>query len=183
MPDHEYEFSVWAKGYVPKGVQRLSLPEGAATELTLVLRKKPTAPAVGELAPPFAVVTTDGRLLGLGDVRGKLLLLHVWCPYHRGDRDLPRFDTIRKRYGNDRLAMLGLSLSADVQESREAIEGRNIASAQAILRDRGTDPMMQEYDVQRPPNSYLIGPDSTILAGGPGRREGRGGGCRALGEK
>ena len=35
---------------------------------------------------------------------------------------------------------------------------------QAILRDRGADPIIQEYDGWCPPKSFLIGPDGAIQA-------------------
>jgi hypothetical protein len=164
MPDHEYEFSAWAEGYVPKRVLRLSLPEGATTELTLVLRKKPKSPSVGDPAPPFTVGTLDGAIRNLDDFRGKFLLLHVWSPFHRGDRDLARLDAIRKKFGDERLALLGLSLSVDPEESRKVAAAWNIAWPQAVLRSRGRDPIILDYDGLWPPKSFLIGPDGTLLA-------------------
>ncbi len=164
MPDHEYEFSAWAKGYIPGRVRRLGLPEGGAAELALVLRKKPKPPAVGDPAPPFAVGTPDGQAWGLDNFRGRYLLLHIWSPFNGWDRELPRMDVIHKRFGADRLAMLGLSLANDPEEARKVVEGRKLAWPQAVLRDRGADPIIQDYDGLWPPKSFLIGPDGTILA-------------------
>jgi len=163
MPDHEYEFFAWAKGYVPGQVRRLNLPEGGEAEIALTLRKKPAPPVVGGPAPPFVVGTLDGQVLGLEEFRGRYLLLHVWSPFHAGEKDLHRLDAIRKRFGADRLAMIGLCLANDVQESRRIIEARKLAWPQAVLRDRGADPFALDYDCPYPPKSILIGPDGTLL--------------------
>lgn len=164
MPDHEYEYSAWAKGYVPKRLERLSLPEGATAELTLMLRRKPKRPEVGDRAPAFTVRPTEGPDLNLGDFRGTLLLVHVWAPFFQWDRDLHRLNQIRSRYPVDRLAMLGLCLAADADGAAKVIHERAFTWPQAILRDRGSDPLMIDYDGLWPPKTILIGPDGTILA-------------------
>ena len=80
MPDHEYEFSVWAAGYAPNRLYRLTLKEGSFTELPLTLRVQPKPPEVGKPAPPFFVKALDGQVLSLGDLRGKFVLIHFWMP-------------------------------------------------------------------------------------------------------
>lgn len=106
----------------------------------------------------------SGRAWSLGDQRGKFVLVHVWSPFNGWDRDLPRIDAIRKRFGADRLAVLGLSLSNDPDEAHKAINQWKIAWPQAVLRDRGADPVILDYDGLWPPKSFLIGPDGTIVA-------------------
>jgi uncharacterized GH25 family protein len=164
MPDHEYELSAWAKEYVPKRLERLNLAEGATAELTLGMRKKPKRPEVGDRAPAFTVQPTEGPDLRLADFRGTLLLLHVWGPFHQGDRDLHRLNQLRNRYPVDRLAMVGLCLAADADGAARVIHERAFTWPQAILRDRGADPLLIDYGGLWPPRTILIGPDGTILA-------------------
>ncbi len=80
MPDHEYEISAsQPRGpYISRKLQRINLPEGGSAEVTLMLRKRPDPPAVGQPAPPFSVRTLDGRTVSLADLRGKTVLLHFW---------------------------------------------------------------------------------------------------------
>jgi hypothetical protein len=164
MPDHEYQFSAGAKGYVSKGLEWVNLREGASAELSLVIRKLPKPPVVGDLARPFALATVDGRILNLADFRGKYLVLHAWSPFHRGDRDLLRFEAIRKRFGDDRLGLLGLALTSETEEVRKLIETWKIGWPQAILPNAGADPIIEDLGGLRPPESILIGPDGRILA-------------------
>ena len=164
MPDQETEIRASAFGYVPRGMERLTLAEGAEATIDLVIRPQPKPPAVGDVAPPFRVTTLDGRVRSLDDYRGKFLLVHVWSPFFQLDRDLPRLDAIRQRWGEERLALLGLSITADILAATQTISDRGITWPQAILRDRGSDPLMLDYNAMYPPKSFLIGPDGKLVA-------------------
>ena len=164
VPDHEIELTAWPNGYVPAKLERINLAEGAEATIDLVIRPKPKPPAVGDLAPPFRVTTLDGQVRSLDDYRGKFLLVHLWSPFFHGDQDLPRLDAIRQRWGEDRLAMLGLSLTADTAATSQVITQRQLKWPQAILRDRGADPMVLDFDTMYPPQSFLIGPDGKVVA-------------------
>ena len=163
MPDHDYLLAAWANGYVPKTVRHLNLPEGASAEVELVMRKRPAPPAVGAPAPPFRVATLDGQTRTLPDYRGRYLLLHFWGPFHAEDRDLGRLDAIRRRYGADRLEVLGLCLAADPGDARRALAGTQVRWPQVVLLDQGADPILLDYGINSMPNSVLVGPDGTIL--------------------
>jgi hypothetical protein len=166
MPDHEYELYAMVPGYVPNTLPRVNLPEGATSELTVLLRRKPGPLKVGDLAPPFLVKTIDGRAVGPSEFRGKYLLLHFWFPARRNDAgDLATAKAIHQRFGKDeRFAMLGLCLDADPKAAAVAVAAEGIAWPVAVLRDRTADPMAQDYGVDRPPVSILIGPDGKVLA-------------------
>jgi AhpC/TSA family len=164
MPDQEYNFYGSATGYVPKRMLHLSLPEGGTAELALVIRKKPIPPAVGDLAPTFNVTTLDGQDCGLGDFRGRFLLLHLWSPYHKRERDIPRLDAIGKRLGSDRLALFGLCLTNEPDAARKVIEDQGLTWPQAVLRDDGADPIVQDLGGPYAPTSLLIGPEGKIVA-------------------
>jgi AhpC/TSA family len=168
MPDHEYEITAWDRegAYVPRKLHRINLPEGASAELTLVLRKKPKPPEVGKLAPAFAVKTLDGRELSLAGLRGKVVLLHFGYPVH-GLQELPTLKRIHERFGRDeRFAMLGLNLGNDPADVERLIKANDMTWSQAVLRDRGADPIVLDYDVGPPYPAFLIGPDGTLIASG-----------------
>ena len=168
MPDHEYEITAWVRGggYVPRKLHRINLPEGGSAELTLVLRKKPKPPEVGKLAPAFAVKTLDGRELSLAGLRGKVVLLHFGYPVH-GLQGLPTLKTIHDRFGRDeRFAMLGLNLGSDTADVERIIKANDMTWPQAVLRDRGADPIVLDYDVGPPYPTFLIGPDGNLIARG-----------------
>jgi hypothetical protein len=168
MPDHEYEITAWDRGgaYVPRELHRINLPEGGSADLTLVLRKKPKPPEVGKPAPAFAVKTLDGRELSLAGLRGKVVLLHFDYPVH-GFQGLPTLKKIHSRFGRDeRFAMVGLNLGADPADVERVIKAADITWPQAVLRDRGADPTVLDYNVGPPYPTFLIGPDANLIARG-----------------
>jgi peroxiredoxin len=166
MPDHEYQCFATADGYVPNLVRRVNVPEGSTTEVTLHLKMPPMPLHEGDPAPPFTAKTRDGRTLGLADYRGKVLLLHFWDPlFGQGAAEVPHVQTVDRRFGkDDRLAILGLCLVDDPEDGAKAIQEHGLDWPQAILRDRGLDPMALDYGARRSPKTVLIGPDGRILA-------------------
>ncbi len=168
MPDHEYEITAWDRegGYVPRKLQRINLPEGGSAELTLVLRKRPKPPEVGKLAPAFTVKTLDGRELSLAGLRGKVVLLHFDYPVH-GLPGLPTLKKIHDRFGgNERFAMLGLHLGNDTAEVERIIKANEMTWPQAVLPDRGADPIVLDYNAGPPYPAFLVGKDGNLIAKG-----------------
>jgi peroxiredoxin len=164
MPDQEYEISAWAQGYTPNRIHRLTLKEGSFTELNLILRVQPKPPEVGKPAPPFFVKTLGGQVLSLDDLRGKFVLIHFWMPIF-GLKEEPTLKAMHDRYGKDgRLVMIGFSLANDPADAAKLIKDHGLAWPQVVLRDRGGDPIVLEYQAQHPFKSFLIGPDGTLVA-------------------
>ncbi len=168
MPDHEYEVSAWSRGgeYVPQRIERLKLPEGASKALTLTLRKRPKPLEVGRPAPPFSVKTLDGHELSLAGVRGKTVLIHSWAPL-RGIADLASLKAIHDRFGKDeRFIMISLCLANNPADAERVIKANGLTWPQAVLRDRGGDPIVLDYAVRPPYSPFLIGPDGQLIAKG-----------------
>lgn len=166
MPDHEYELTAWAPGWVPSRIERVNLPEGAATELTLVVRRQPKPPSVGDQAPPFLVKTLDGQVLSAADLKGKVVLLHFWSHvWNRGTVDLPHVKVVHDRFGKDeRLVMINLALVNETDAVADVVKQKQYTWPQAVLRDRNIDPIVQAYGAWPPPRSVLIGQDGKLIA-------------------
>ncbi len=164
MPDHEYQFSASAQGYVPNRVHRLTLKEASFTELALILRAEPKPPEVGKPAPPFLVKALDGQVLSPDDLRGKFVLIHFWMP-NLGLKDESILKAMHERYGKDgRLTMIGFSLADDPADAAKLIKDHGLTWPQVVLRDGGADPIALEYRARHPFKSFLIGPDGTLVA-------------------
>jgi hypothetical protein len=166
MPDHEYEIHVSDRGgvYAPGPIQRVSLPEGGSAELSFRLSRRQKPANVGEPAPSFTVTTVDGRTLSLATLRGKAVLLHFW---QTGPR-LPDFGTVKAvhdRFGNDpRFAMIGLCLTDNPQAAAGVVRSAGLSWSQAILRDRGSDPIFIAYALGSSDAVFLISPDGKLMA-------------------
>jgi hypothetical protein len=62
--------------------------------------------------------------------------------------------------------MLGLNLGSDPAEVERIIKANEITWPQAVLRDRGADPIVLDYNVGPPFPTFLIGPDGNLIASG-----------------
>jgi peroxiredoxin len=166
MPDHEYEIHASGRSgeYIQKGLPRLNLPEGGSSHLTIVLRKRPADPKVGRPAPSFSIRAFDGRALSLDAMQGKTVLLHFWAPIF-GLPDASALKAVHERFGQDgRFAMIGLCLSNESEAAGQFIRSMGLTWPQAVLRDRGLDPIAVDYGPKQPYKAFLIGPDGRLIA-------------------
>jgi len=167
MPDHEYTIVAGSRDYVPKSVPRVNLPEGGSTELTVILRKRPSHPETGKPAPPFSVRTVDGTPLSLDGLRGRFVLIHFWAPNlaNHGLVDLPHLKVVADQFGKDgRFTMISLCLVDDPEVALRIIKVRGMSWGNVVLRDHGLDPMALDYQPFPIPKSFLIGPDGSLVA-------------------
>ena len=73
-----------------------------------------------QAAPPLLVTLTDGRLLSLADLRGKVVLVNywaTWCPYCR--HEMPAMQRFYQDYKNKGVEVLALSQDDDVAKVRQ----------------------------------------------------------------
>lgn len=92
----------------------------------------------GKRAPDFALRDLQGRTTRLSDLRGKLVLVHVWRPDPRfDDRILPYLAYASRTLGPEGLVVLGVS-SAPLQE--QARIQREFGVQQTLLFDDGGAP-------------------------------------------
>jgi peroxiredoxin len=166
FPEQQYEVCALATGFVPNRLLRLKLPEGSFTELSLVLRRQPTGPAIGDFAPPFLVKTLDGDSLSLGDLRGKFVLLEFWGQeWDNSVQEIPRFHAVQKRFAKDhRLAMIGLCLERNPTVAIKAMSEKTVTWPQVLLRDQVVDSIVLDYNAAEVPKTFLIGPDGKVIA-------------------
>lgn len=88
-----------------------------------VIQKKAQAiPARSKtpIAPDFTLATTDGELVSLSDLKGKVVLLNfwgTWCGPCR--RELPDFVKLQNKYNKDGLEIVGITIRRG--ESIEAV--------------------------------------------------------------
>ena len=166
MPDHEYEITVTSDDYVPNSVPRINLPEGARTDLTVTLRRRPELPQIGKPAAPFSVQTSDGKKLALADLRGKFVLLHFWAPRPNNHlTEVVHLKAVSDRFGHDpRLAIVSLCMVADPELHAVLIKQTGPARIHVMLRDQTLARIAVDFAAAPPPKSFLISPDGKLIA-------------------
>lgn len=118
-------------------------------------------PHVGAIAPDFSLRTTDGKMLKLSDLRGKVVVVNffaTWCPPCRAETpDLLRASNAFTRRG---VVFVGV----DAKESSELVQefagAKGIGYTLVLDRDGKVD---VSYDVRAIPTTYVVGRDGRIL--------------------
>jgi cytochrome c biogenesis protein CcmG, thiol:disulfide interchange protein DsbE len=88
---------------------------GAAI-LSLAVAPQPAraAPEIGKAAPELVVTELDGQTFDLAKLRGKVVLVNYWATWCAPCRkDMPKLDAFYRRYHDQNLEMIGISVDRD----------------------------------------------------------------------
>jgi cytochrome c biogenesis protein CcmG, thiol:disulfide interchange protein DsbE len=88
----------------------------AAAILALVVAPQPAraAPEIGKAAPELVVTELDGQTFDLARLRGKVVLVNYWATWCAPCRkDMPKLDAFYRRYHDQNLDMIGISIDRD----------------------------------------------------------------------
>jgi thiol-disulfide isomerase/thioredoxin len=117
---------------------------------------------MGLTAPDFAATDATGANFQLSDYAGKVVLLNFWATWCAPcQKEMPWFAEFQREYGNQGLAVIGISLDEGGWKSvRPAIEALKINYRVAL----GNDALIKKYGgVESLPETLLISGDGRIL--------------------
>ncbi len=140
---------------------------GLAGVLTARLVNDPGRRLVTVDRPPadFTLPDPDGRPRHLSEWRGRYVLVNFWaswCPPCR--HELPMLAASQRRYGSDRLQVLGVSL--DEPKALKEYLNKSPLGFPTLMGERDGFNLMARYGHPRGsiPFSVLLGPDGKVLA-------------------
>lgn len=95
------------------GVIGCAQKNSPAEKTQAATQQVPPRPANAVQAPDFTLMSIDGELVSLSDLKGKVVLLNfwgTWCPPCR--REIPDFIKLQSKYQSDGLEIVGITLSS-----------------------------------------------------------------------
>jgi peroxiredoxin len=139
-------------------------------DLGTIRLERRTSLSVGDLAPPFEVVTIESKKISLADYQGKYVLLDFnTTTDHLSWFQIVHLNEVYEKFGAEkRVELLSLTLATDNDETRAYIAEKGESWPQAIIGPIG-NPISSAYGVEEGrivynPVAILIGPDGRIAA-------------------
>jgi thiol-disulfide isomerase/thioredoxin len=118
--------------------------------------------ARARMAPPFVVKTAGGQRISLDDMKGKVVLIDFWATWCVPCREaLPHMREIAKKFHDEPLVILSVSLDNDEQKWKEFVEKNEMTWLQ--YRDGGfKGPVSTTFAVEAIPQTFTIDTDGIL---------------------
>jgi peroxiredoxin len=126
--------------------------------LFLVAKEGPRSKKIireGDQAPEFRLPALDGKLAGLSDYRGKVVMVHfwaTWCP--PCIEELPVLDRMYRGFAGRDLVVLAVSVDEGGTETVTSFLKKNALSLPVLL-DPGA-PVAHSYGTFKFPETYIL---------------------------
>ncbi|MCA0452551.1 MAG: TlpA family protein disulfide reductase [Chloroflexi bacterium] len=118
------------------------------------------APELNALAPLFEAQTLDGQVMGLGDLRGKVVLINFWATWCEPCKaEMPDIQAVYEDYQGRGLVVLGVNLDEGQADVSRWVEQLGLTFD--ILLDEGQQ-IAGLYQLRGQPSSYLVATDGVI---------------------
>ena len=126
---------------------------------------------VGEPAPPFSLMTADGKTMALADLRGRVVYVDFWASWCAPcRRSFPWMNEMQQRYGDQGLTIIAVNVDRRRADAEQFLQ-INTARFAVVYDDQGAMP--QAYSVKGMPSSYLINARGTVVDVETGFRDDR----------
>ena len=118
--------------------------------------------ARARMAPPFTVTTTDGKVLAMDDLQGKVVLLDFWATWCAPCREeMPHIRNVAKKFQGQPLVVLSVSLDDDEEKWKAYITKNEMTWPQ--YRDGGfKGPVAKMFGVTAIPHTFTIDTDGVL---------------------
>ena len=121
---------------------------------TLLSCKTNPGPQVGEPAPAFVLPDLQGRMHGLSDLRGKVVVLNywaTWCP--PCIEEMPSLEKLHQALVSKGLSVVAVSVDERFSDIEKFVDRWNLSFT--ILHDEGMK-VSRSYQTFKYPETYII---------------------------
>ena len=138
---------------------------GQKVNTFIALKEREESISIGRKAPDFTSVDTNGKLVSLEAIKGKVTIIDfwaAWCGPCR--RENPNLVRIYEKYHDKGLEIIGVSLDKDADKWKEAIAKDNLTWAHVSNLKFWEDPIAKQYNVQAIPATFILDANGIIVA-------------------
>jgi peroxiredoxin len=115
-----------------------------------------------KVAPELGLEDSDGKKADLRGYRGKVVVLDFWATWCHGCKEeIPWFAEFQRKYGNDGLNIVGVSLDEDGWKVVKPFIKAAVVPYRIVL---GKDSIAKAYGISNMPDTFLIDRDGRIAA-------------------
>jgi len=118
-------------------------------------------PAIGEVPPPLLGKDRDGRLVDLGQLRGKVVVISFWaswCGFCR--KELPALNDIQAAAGDGYLKIVAVNVKDSTPEYRAML--RQMRGYTLTLTRDKDGRIADGYGITTYPNLWIIDPEGRV---------------------
>jgi peroxiredoxin len=107
----------------------------------------------GEVAPAFSLTSTDGQVISLSSLSGKVVAISFWATWGKHcEEQMKQLQDLSKEFGEKGLVVLGVNEREDREKVAQFVEG--IGATYPILLDEGKT--ARAYSVNGVPDLWVI---------------------------
>lgn len=120
--------------------------------------------AIGKPAPEFSFPTPEGKMLGIKDFKGKILVVDFWASWCGPCRlEIPHLKEVAEKYKGKGVELFSVSIDKKDADWRKALAEEGMTWSQVCAPNAGKE-IMKEYQFSGIPYIILIDQDGKIIA-------------------
>jgi peroxiredoxin len=121
-------------------------------------------PKIGEKVPDFVLKDRSGKTFQLSSFRGNLVFLNfwaTWCP--PCVEEIPAMEVLNQRFKAKKFMMIAVSVDDSWERIDTFLNALSHPPSFLVLLDEDKALTTGIYGTEKFPETYLIGPDGTLL--------------------